>query len=423
MLQPAQLDVFWGDTPAGAIHDTAPLTFEYAASWLAQPQPRAIAVIPLQAGRIDSAAVQAFFENLLPEGELRHYIASQKKASTLFSLLLAVAGDTAGGFVILPGGKTPAPARYEATSWQQLAARLGQQTAAASDIKGRGARISLAGAQDKTSIALFADGVPRLPAGTSPATHIVKPDIKRLSKVWHSAANEAIIMRTAALCGLPAAEVFYEPLTRSCVVRRFDRVLRADGKLERLIQYDLCQLAGIVSDKKYESEGGPGIAACAELIREHSAQPAVDLRHFAEWIFFNLYTGNNDSHAKNLSMLEVPGQGLVLAPFYDLMCTRLYPGLAADFAFAIGGVNGVGGETRPGSVAREHVAALAGQLRMRRQFVFKLAGDLAARLPAAIEAAVAPLLPALPHGAKIMAGRLKQFVLSTANKSAARIRR
>jgi serine/threonine-protein kinase HipA len=78
-----------------------------------------------------------------------------------------------------------------------------------------------------------------------------------------------------------------------------------------------------VSDRKYEKEGGPGLAACAELIRRYSAQPAVDLRHLVRWVFFNLYVGNNDSHAKNLSIYSVPGQGVTLTPFYDLMCTRL----------------------------------------------------------------------------------------------------
>ena len=68
-------------------------------------------------------------------------------------------------------------------------------------------------------------------------------------------------MRAAALAGLPTAEVFYEPHTEACVVRRFDRQSRADGTLARLVQYDLCQLAGTVSDRKYEKEGGPGLTA------------------------------------------------------------------------------------------------------------------------------------------------------------------
>jgi serine/threonine-protein kinase HipA len=420
MAQSERLDLWLGDELVGTLHDTSPMSFEYATGWLASDEPMAVAAIALQAGRIDSAAVRAFFENLLPGGELRDVVAQQRQASSLFSLLLAVAGDTAGGFVIVPGGQTPTRASYEPTTWEALGALLREKSAAAIDIQGKGARVSLAGAQDKTGIAIWGDGVPRLPKGTSPSSHILKPNIKRLHKVWHSAANETIVMLAAAHCGLPTAEVFYEPHTQSCVVRRFDRVPRLDGslmRLGRLVQYDLCQLAGVVSDKKYESEGGPGVVLCAELIRRYSTQAALDLRHFIAWIFFNLYVGNNDSHAKNLSLYRVPGHGVALAPFYDLMCTRLYPGLSPNFAFAIGG------ETKPGRVTSAHVAEMARELGMRPQFVVQQARELAAKMPDAISQAVETVKPLLPSGARVMAGRLQDFVLSTTKKTAARLLR
>ena len=415
MAPPPKLDVFLNDDLVGTIHDTSPLAFEYASTWLARNYRLGISTIPLQPGLNDAAVVEAAFENLLPEGELRHYLALRHKASTLFSMLLEVAGDTAGGFIILPFGQTPAAPVYEVSSWARLAARLGGASASAMDIKGSNARISLAGAQDKTSLAIFADGVPRIPAGTAPSTHILKPDIRRLAKVWHSAANETIMMLTAAKCGLPAADVFYEPKTSSCVVRRFDRIVREDGALERLIQYDFCQLSGTVSERKYEKEGGPGAAACAALIRQYSSQPAADLRHFVGWILFNLFTGNNDSHAKNLSLLHSPGAGTRLAPFYDLMCTRLYPGLSQEFAFAIGG------ETAPGSITQQHIAALAVQLNMRPAFIINQAVALAKKLPAALEEAIAETLPSLSPCATTLANRLRGFVLSTTAKTAARI--
>jgi len=415
MQRPDRLDVYYGAELVGMIHDVSPVAFEYAPSWLERPWRMTVAAIALQPGRNDSAAVQAFFENLLPEGELRLYLAEQRKASTLFSLLLEVAGDTAGGFVIVPAGEPLEPAAYEPTTWQALAAFLAKKSASAIDLRGSDARISLAGAQDKTSIAIFEDGLPRLPKGTSPSTHILKPNIKRLAKVWHSAANETIVMRAAGKCGLPTAEVFYEPRTESCVVRRFDRLVRPDGTLARLVQYDLCQLAGMVSEHKYEKEGGPGLATCAELIRRYSTQPAVDLRHFVGWIFFNLYTGNNDSHAKNLSIYNPPGNGVTLTPFYDLMCTRLYPGLPQEFAFEIGG------EYKPSAMTPAHVTPLAQQLGMRPQFLAQQAADLARRMPDALDLAVKEVKPVLPHSAKILADRLQQFVLSTTKKLAARL--
>jgi serine/threonine-protein kinase HipA len=415
MARPDRLDVYYGSELVGTIHDTSPVGFEYAPAWLERRERMTVAAISLQPGRHATPAVQAFFENLLPEGELRHYLAEQRKASTLFSLLLEVAGDTAGAFVIVPGGQPPQPATYEATTWEALAAALGKTSASAIDLQGRGARISLAGAQDKTSLAIFDDGVPRFPRGTSPSTHILKPNIKRLAKVWHSAANETITMRAAARCGLPTADVFYEPLTQSCVVRRFDRLARPDGTLARLVQYDLCQLAATVSEKKYEKEGGPGLAVCAELIRRYSTQPAVDLRHFVDWIFFNLYVGNNDSHAKNLSIYNLPGTGVTLTPFYDLMCTRMYPGLSQEFAFAIGG------EYKPAVMTKAQLTPLAQQLGMRPQFLVNQAADLARRLPDALDQAVEEVKSSLPHSAKIMSDRMQRFILSTTRKMAARL--
>lgn len=413
MERAIRLDVFLGDECVGHIDDLVPPAFQYAGAWLARDRPFPLGTIPLLAERQQGDAVQAFFENLLPEGELRDYLADRNHASTLFSLLLEAAGDTVGAFVIVPAGQRPGSARYEASSWEALAMRLGTTAAAAIDLNIAGARISLAGAQDKASIALF-DGVPHLPRGTAPSTHILKPDIRRLAKVWHSAVNETLVMRIAAQCGLPTAEVFYEPLTRSCVVRRFDRIPGAAGSLRRLVQYDFCQLAGTLSDRKYEKEGGPGVVACADLIREHSSQPALDLRHFIRWLLFNLYVGNNDGHAKNLSVYHVPGRGTMLTPFYDLMCTRLYPGLSPAFAFSIGG------ETHPGRVDRHHVTAMARSLGMQPDFVLRQAADLARDMPAAVARAMVSVLPVLPSGATPLAEKVARFVLSTTKKTAER---
>jgi serine/threonine-protein kinase HipA len=411
----SRLDVFFNEERVGSVHDTSPLSFEYSAEWLARREPAQVAGITLAPGRSDAPAVQAFFENLLPEGDLRSYLAISRKASTVFGLLLETAGDTAGGFVILPAGARPEAPRYEATSWEALAQRLAGKSAAAIDIRGRETRISLAGAQDKTSIAIFADGVPQLALGTSPSSHILKPDIRRLPEVWHSAANETLLMLTAARCGLPTAEVFYEAHTRACVVKRFDRVPQEDGRLGRLIQYDLCQLNGVVSDKKYEKEGGPGLARCAQLVRQYSSAPAVDLLNLLRWVFFNLYTGNNDSHAKNLSIYQPPGQGVRLTPFYDLMCTRIYPGLSGEFAFAIGG------ETRPGAVTQAHVRQMAAELGMGAAFALATAKDVAEKIPGALQGAADALAPALPHGAKTLVERVQKLVLKTTRQAARRI--
>ncbi|MEY4909109.1 MAG: hypothetical protein RL260_2827, partial [Pseudomonadota bacterium] len=272
------LDVFHDDECVGTLHDTEPVSFAYAPTWLARPGAFPLSAIRLQPGPITSREVLAFFENLLPEGDLRVYLSQQRKASTLFALLREVAGDTAGAFVLLPQGQAPQPAVYDPTTWAALADTIRNQSAAAIQTEDGHARISLAGAQDKASIAILDGQTPLLPKGAAPSTHILKPDIRRLPKVRESAANEAIILRTAAHCGLRTAQVFYEPLTRACVVERFDRYRREDGSLGRLIQYDFCQLAGIASERKYEKEGGPGVVRCAQILRQYSSSPAQDLQ-------------------------------------------------------------------------------------------------------------------------------------------------
>jgi serine/threonine-protein kinase HipA len=133
------------------------------------------------------------------------------------------------------------------------------------------------------------------------------------------------------------------------------------------------------------------------------------------WVFFNLYVGNNDSHAKNLSIYSLPDRGVMLTPFYDLMCTRLYPGLSNEFAFAIGG------EVMPGEMTTDHLAQMARQLGMQPRFVVRQASEMAERLPAALAQAVQEVAPGLAPSAQTLAERLERFVRATTKKMAARL--
>ena len=409
------LDVYFENDLVGHVFDTSPLSFEYAA-WWRDHKALQIATITLAAGRTSADGVTSFFENLLPEGELRSYLFTQRKASTLFGLLHAVAGDTAGGFVLLPSGQKPEPHQYQPTSWEELAAELRTKAALAITLKSQGTRISLAGAQDKLSIALFEDGIPMLGEGVSPSTHIVKPDIQRIDGVWGSAINETIVMKAAALCGLRVADVFFEPKTKSCVVKRFDRYVRPDGTIGRSMQYDICQLSSLPSEKKYESEGGPSLKDCADLIRTYSTVPILDLRRLLAWVFFNIFTGNNDSHAKNLSIYCPPEGGTRLTPFYDLMCTRIYPGLSKHFAFDIGGT------TLPGEMEAKHIVAMAEQLDVRPGFALSIGQEVAKKMPHAISDAVSSIRPGLkPGGETVMANKVSRYVEKTTKQARKRL--
>jgi len=415
---PATLSVFGPDGQIGVLYPGDPLSFAYCQEWLEKPGRSPLhPEVPLQAGRSQSRHVTAFFENLLPEGDQRKLVTMREHVSSVYGLLSKIGGESAGSIVLLPEGEQPQEPVYQALSWQQVNALVhndGKQAKELAEIEkeARGLpkpRMSISGAQHKLLLYIAADGTPYRPMGSSPSTHILKPDIVRTDiRVFASAANETIMMTLAHRCGLPVATATYEPVTRSCLVARYDRMRLASGQLRRIWQADFCQLLGIPSTIKYEHDGGPGFRDCFDLLGR-STQPAPDRRNLLRWLFFNLYTGNNDSHAKNLSMIA-SGQGMRLAPFYDLMSTRVYSGLGTEFAFKIGG------ENNPGKLDTQHLLALADELGVKAPYLRKLGADMATDILAALPAATADVLPMLAPGERVLAQRIADKVASLTKK-------
>jgi serine/threonine-protein kinase HipA len=420
---PSGLSVYMGDDLIGTLHRSDPLGFSYDDAWLGRANATPLhASLPLAPGRNDSPQVHAFFENLLPEGEQRRIISLRHHVSTVFGLLATVSGDTAGSIVLLPEGEAPQPAIYQPLTWEQVDALIHADGALSREreaIEAASAnlprpRLSISGAQCKMLLSIDEHGMPLRPMGTSPSTHILKPDIVRGDlNIFASAVNETIVMRAARLCGLPTAKVSYQPVVKACLVERYDRVRRDDGTLARLWQADLCQYAGKPSDVKYEADGGPSFRDCFEILKA-SSRPGVDQRNALRWLFFNLYVGNNDSHAKNLSMIA-SAEGLRLAPFYDLMSTRVYSGLGRNFAFSIGG------ESEPGKIGPAQLAKFSASLKVAPKYLQRIARDMAARVETAIPKAVEELLPALGPAEKVMAQRLEQKIASIVGKMRNRI--
>lgn len=423
LAQLKTLSVFIDTRLAGLLHNQEPLTFVYASEWLNNPSNGPLAeTIPLADGPISTPQVHAFFENLLPEGDQRRILALRHHVTSVFGLLAVVGGDTAGALVLLPEGEQPGAPAYQHSTWEQIARRIHVDGAADSTEDAvedeenlSQARVSISGAQFKLLLSLDTDGNPMLPLGTSPSTHILKPDMVRSDlKLFATAVNETIVMRTASTCGLPVASVHYQSIAKACLVERYDRVPDADGELRRLWQADFCQLAGTPSDKKYEIDGGPSFKTCFDLLREYSVRPAVDQRNLLRWLFFNLCVGNHDSHAKNIAMLAAPG-GMRLAPFYDLMCTRVYAGLGAGFAFQIGD------EYEPGKLEKSHVTRLAESLEVKPRYLESIASDMARAVVETVPAVVHEMTPLLDHGETVLAKRLLAKITGLATAMQARL--
>jgi serine/threonine-protein kinase HipA len=175
-----------------------------------------------------------------------------------------------------------------------------------------------------------------LPLNAAAATtHIIKPEPSRFPGLVD---NEAFCMELARAIELPTALVSRHDSSSGLpylLVERYDRDLTADP-IRRLHQEDVCQATGHRSDRKYQTEGGPGVAATVALLRASSAVPAQDLATFWRALVFNWLIGNCDAHAKNFSLLYDAGAP-TLAPLYDLVSTVVYPELTTRLAMTIDG--------------------------------------------------------------------------------------
>ena len=390
----------------GHLYDQRPLAFEYTSECLSGLLSTQLTrVIALQAGKISTPAVHAYFENLLPEGDQRRALEDQHHVTSIFGLLSVAGGDTAGAVVLELIQSAVDRPTYRKHTWEQIA-----QMIVGNGVQAASAKASVSGAQFKILLSIDQkDGAPLLPVGSTASTHILKPDIKRVGqKIWASAINETIMMRAAKKCDLRVASVDYQPTVQSCLVQRYDRI-DAGGLVQRLNQFDLCQLLETPSDVKYEADGGPSFTQCYKKIKASSSNPLKDCDSVLKWLFFNLYIGNNDTHAKNLSMLVSEGE-FRLAPFYDLMCTSVYSGFSNSFAFKVGAT------FKPGEMVSADLLQLAASLDMSDRYLFKISKDMAQQIIPAIDESINELQDSFSPTEKLMAQRLTREVSKLCKK-------
>lgn len=277
-------------------------------------------------------ATYAFFENLLPEGDILVQIARSKgvSANNPFSLLTVIGEDCAGAISLHAGElsldelppKVLTDEEISAIVSQNFAARLKYQT---------GTRLSLAGAQDKTTV-IYEEGKYFIPSFSSPSTHIIKFDNERFENLL---LNELFCTTLARKLKLPTSTmtIDYRNGVPFLLIKRFDRA-EENGQIRRIHQEDFCQLLSISSKNKYQKEGGPSFQQSAELLKKYSKNQARDILLLAKILVFNFLIGNCDYHGKNLSLLHSTTS---LTPFYDLVSTTVYPVIEQEMAMAING--------------------------------------------------------------------------------------
>lgn len=316
------------------------LSFRYAPAWLVRPNVVALSVsLPLRAEPFNDNQCRPFLAGLLPEGQMRRLIARQLQISGQndFALLDHLGGECAGAVTFLKPGQTlPVRRSVDDVQWlsdEEVVAILEELPRRPMLAGQDGLRLSLAGAQDKLPVVFDGNRI-GLPRNGTPSSHILKP---KIHAVEDSVINEGFCMALAEAMQLrPAKSTIHavQGLT-FLLVERYDRIMDAQGDRQRLHQEDFCQSLGVLPEMKYQNEGGPDLAQCFEVVRRATRPSAPHVLRLFDAVIFNALIGNHDAHAKNFSLLYA-GLTPVLAPFYDLLSTAVYPTLTPKMAMKIG---------------------------------------------------------------------------------------
>lgn len=333
------LDVYLDGTLVGHVAQTSQgaLSFDYLDDYRARPHATPLSLsMPLARSHHSVRPTRAYLQGLLPDSrDLLAHLARQYgvSAGNPFALLACMGRDAAGAVQLLPHGydSTDAASRHgdvrelDDEDFAHVVADLiaNQDTWGLHETADM--RWSLPGAQPKVALFLTGDGRWAVPHDSTPTTHIVKPAIPPYQ---NHHINEFMTLAAARHLGLSVADSFIVTTTsgdNAFVSVRYDRVL-SRGRWIRLHQEDVCQALAVPPDKKYQSDGGPGVGRIGQLFR--NLPDPEDAHHnavrFFDALAFNLAALGTDAHAKNYSLL-LDGDHARLAPLYDLGSHAAYP--------------------------------------------------------------------------------------------------
>ncbi len=159
---------------------------------------------------------------------------------------------------------------------------------------------------------------------------ILKPPTKQYSQI---SVLEDLTMHMAAICGLNVARhglIKLKSNDLAYVTRRFDR----PKKGKKIAVEDFCQLSELLTENKYNSS----TEKAGKIILRFASNSGLDVVNFFDLIFFSYLTGNSDMHLKNFSLMRNDSNEIVLAPFYDLLPTKiLIPEDKEEMALTING--------------------------------------------------------------------------------------
>jgi serine/threonine-protein kinase HipA len=262
-----------------------------------------------------------WFSNLLPEGQLREWIALERGVHVDREMeLLAQVGHDLPGAVRVLSADGPIDSAWDPTKTSTDPYRDRTEGAWAEKVG-----FSLAGVGLKFSMLREGDRL-TLPAHGAGGDWIVKlpdpvyPDLPR---------NEHAVMSLAAAAGIDVPEHWLAdrdqieelPINAwpngeryAYVIRRFDR----DAERRPVHIEDFAQVRNRYPQDKYQGN----YETVANLI--YRGRDTAGLQEFARRLAFNVLVSNGDGHLKNWSLIYRDPRRPSLSPAYDLVSTLLY---------------------------------------------------------------------------------------------------
>lgn len=391
-MRDKNLNVAIGGTYAGTLVQTEAGALQFAYDEGYRGVPLSLSM-PLSTRTYQDRVVRPYIWGLLPEDQrVRQSIVRQSGMSpnNPFSLLTVMGLDCPGAVQFFPDGMSLLrDERLAPISDFEIAERLSCGRLGGSSWLSDNEHWSLAGQQSKFALRRK-DSRWYSCEGSSPTTHIFKSGVMGLS---HQALDEYVCMRTAEKCGVRTAHVSYcefegrSTVEPAIVIERYDR-MEESGSIIRLHQEDMCQVLGCLPERKYAQDGGPGVKEIVECLKATN-DALLNVAEFLQMLFFNYLIVGTDAHAKNYSLMLMPGGAVHLAPMYDVASMAPYidgrewkhrpPRLAMS----------IGGENRAGRITASHIARLVEQcgldaLGITKEGCIELLVSTAGRIPAAI---------------------------------------
>ncbi|MBK4216910.1 type II toxin-antitoxin system HipA family toxin [Paracoccus caeni] len=333
------MQLFYERYPVGEIvtgQGVAPV-FRYDPAWLGQDGAFPLSTtMPLRDEPWGWPVLAPWLINLLPEDNdaIRMMARILDVPHTdVLALLGRVGRDTSGAISFAERGATGCEAR-DVGSEEQLE-RIIDELPRKPFLAGEdGVSMSLAGVQSKLAVRVLEGGRIAIPVNGTASSHILKPDSNRL---WGGVQNEALCLTLARLVGLRAPDVSTGKAGRRLylLVGRYDRLQQGEA-LRRLHQEDFCQALGLPPSAKYQHNqtNGPKGSFAAMMDRLRAIGGAGEVFRLWDAMVFNVLCCNTDAHLKNYSIL-IRGDGVELAPVYDVICAKVWPGITENLALDV----------------------------------------------------------------------------------------